>query len=184
MINFVDRPTRKEHTVIEGSLLLMMGLISGAAEDKFERFMSEMSLELFEPLGKDAVVAIISDFLEAHRDVNVVFAATDYHFLMLYRCLQLATAKHNAGLKSGGPPLFDGVNESVTVDTIAAELFWDVDFLSPPELLDDIPVSERDALGFSPEVCGIIHNLPPHPDELKLRPVRRTFRRKGPADGI
>lgn len=184
MINFVDRPSRKEHIVIEGSLLLMMGLISGAAEDKFGHFMREMSLELFEPLGKDAVVTILADFLKAHRDTNVVFAATDYHFLMLYRCLQLATAKHNAGLKSGGPPLFDGVNEPVATDTIVTELFWDIDFLSPPELLDDIPVSERDALGFSPEICGIMHKLSPHPDELELRPVKRTFRRKGPEDGI
>src|SRR5262245_481574 len=116
------------------------------------------------------------------------YVPTDYHWLLLYECLQeqiaalndaplpplvnllsaLATAQDALYLTL--PPRSQGVaGFSIDFDALVDMYFWDTDFLLDAEHFARLDPDAKASLGFSPSVFGVIQGLAPHPDELVLR---------------
>ena len=116
------------------------------------------------------------------------YVPTDYHWLLMYECLQgqiealnddplpllvnllttLATAQDALYLtlpaRSKG-----GAGFSIDFDALVDMYFWDTDFLLDAELFAQLTPEAKASLGFSPSAFGVVQGLAPHPDELVLR---------------
>jgi hypothetical protein len=116
------------------------------------------------------------------------YVPTDYHWLLMYECLQgqierlsedplaplvnlltaLATAQDALYLtlptRSKG-----GAGFSIDFDALVAMYFWDTDFLLDADHFAQLTPEAKASLGFSPSAFGVVQGLAPHPDELVLR---------------
>jgi hypothetical protein len=116
------------------------------------------------------------------------YVPTDYHWLLMYECLQgqiealndapvlplvglltaLATAQDALYLTL--PPRAQEVaGFSIDFAALVDMYFWDTDFLLDAEQFVRLDPDAKASLGFSPSVFGVIQGLAPHPDELVLR---------------
>src|SRR5215510_12224434 len=131
--------------------------------------------------------ATLVDLVEKLR-LPEEYVPTDYHWLLMYECLQgqiealnddplprlgnlltaLATAQDALYLtlpaRSKGDAGF-----SIDFDALVDMYFWDTDFLLDAEQFARLRPTEKAHLGLSPSVFGVIQGLAPHPDELVLR---------------
>ena len=131
--------------------------------------------------------ATLGDLVEKLR-LPEEYVPTDYHWLLLYECLQgqiealnedplpllvnllttLATAQDALYLtlptRSTG-----GAGFSIDFDALVDMYFWDTDFLLDAEQFARLDPDAKASLGFSPSVFGVVQGLAPHPDELVLR---------------
>jgi hypothetical protein len=116
------------------------------------------------------------------------YVPTEYHWLLLYECLQtllevlnddplpaivtqlttLATAQDALYLslptRGKGRTRFH-----IDFDTLVDTYFWDTDFLLDAEQFSQLSADAKTLLGFSPSVFGVVQGLAPHPDELVLK---------------
>ena len=131
--------------------------------------------------------ATLVDLVEKLR-LPEEYVPTDYHWLLMYECLQgqiealnddplpllvnlltaLATAQDALYLmlpaRSKGDAGF-----SIDFDALVDMYFWDTDFLLDAEQFARLSPTEKAHLGLSPSVFGVVQGLAPHPDELVLR---------------
>ena len=131
--------------------------------------------------------ATLLDLVEKLR-LPEEYVPTDYHWLLMYECLQgqiealneapllplvnllraLATAQDALYLTL--PPRGQEVaGFSINFEALVDMYFWDTDFLLDAELFARLSPEEKASLGFNPSVFGVIQGLSPHPDELVLR---------------
>ncbi len=116
------------------------------------------------------------------------YAPTEYHWLLMYECLQvqievlndmplpllveqlktLATGQDAVYLSL--PTRAKGVaGFLMDFDALIDAYFWDTDFLMDAELFSRLGPDAKASLGFSASVFGVVQGLSPHPDELVLR---------------
>ena len=116
------------------------------------------------------------------------YVPTEYHWLLMYECLQyqievlddmlisdlveqlktLAT-EQDAGYLSLST-CAQGVDDfHIDFDKLVDRYFWDTDFLLEAESFARLGPDAKANLGFSPGVFGVTQRLAPHPDELVLR---------------
>jgi hypothetical protein len=131
--------------------------------------------------------ATLLDLVEKLR-LPEEYMPTDYHWLLMYECLQiqievlndmlipdlitqltaLATAQDTLYLtlptRSKG-----GAGFSIDFDALVDMYFWDTDFLLDAEQFARLTPDAKANLGFSPSAFGVTQGLAPHPDELVLR---------------
>jgi hypothetical protein len=116
---------------------------------------------------------LIEDLLAASRDTRL-YQLTDYHWLVVYRCLEVFCDLHNDEAAADPTGRADVGRYSIgpiDFDAIVDRFFWDTDFLMGPELLELSADQRRQQLGFSDEAFSIAAGLKPHPSELEIRPV-------------
>ena len=116
------------------------------------------------------------------------YVPTDYHWLLMYECLQGQIARLNeaplpllvnllTALATAQDALYltlptrskGGAGFSIDFDALVHMYFWDTDFLLDAEQFARLEPDAKANLGFSPSVFGVIQGLAPHPDELVLR---------------
>jgi hypothetical protein len=116
------------------------------------------------------------------------YVPTDYHWLLLYECLQHQIEVLNdmppsalvAALTTVATPqdaLYlalptraqGGAGFALDFDALVDTYFWDTDFLLDAEHFAQLSPDAKAHLGFSPSAFGVIQGLAPHPDELVLR---------------
>jgi len=131
--------------------------------------------------------ATLVDLVEKLR-LPEEYVPTDYHWLLLYECLQgqiealnedplpplvnlltaLATAQDALYLTL--PPRAQEVaGFSIDFEALVDMYFWDTDFLLDAEQFARLDPDAKASLGFSPSTFGVVQGLAPHPDELVLR---------------
>jgi hypothetical protein len=118
-----------------------------------------------------------------------LYMATDYHWLLMYECLEkeiaifndepvpsvverlrtLTTEQDTSYLRLPNRSTGTG-GVAIDFDQFIDVYFWDTDFLTDAETLSDLTPEAKRQLGFSGEVFGVTHRLAPHPDELILKP--------------
>src|SRR5215471_2716860 len=116
------------------------------------------------------------------------YVPTEYHWLLMYECLQvqievlndmllpclveqlqlLATVQ-DAVYLSLPTRAKDGAGVHIDFDALIDTYFWDTDFLMDAELFSRLGPDAKANLGFSASVFGVVQGLSPHPDELVLR---------------
>ena len=112
--------------------------------------------------------------LRDRLDQPAIYYLNDYHYLLLFDALQSYTVLHNdmvASARSGEEkressridPFFI---ERIDFDWLLGLYFFDIDFLTPPEVMLNIPPDFKES--FNPEAFGISQGLLPHPEELEL----------------
>jgi hypothetical protein len=127
------------------------------------------------------------DLLEK-LDASELYVPTDYHWLLMYECLQAQIAIFN---DEPGPSVVKRLRTLATdQDTSYLRLpswstrtggvaidfgqfidayFWDTDFLTDAQMFSDFTPEAKEQLGFNEEVFGVIQGIAPHPDELVLK---------------
>lgn len=116
-----------------------------------------------------SAVDVIDKLLTASRE-ETVYELTDYHWLVVYVCLDGFVDTHN--FVAGGRPdkLCDVGPYSIgpiDLDALVERFFWDIDFLVDEGLLH-LTAEERERRLYGPEAFGLAAGLAPHPDELVL----------------
>jgi len=116
------------------------------------------------------------------------YVPTEYHWLLLYECLEVQIEVLNdmplsllvAQLKPLAtmedaiylslPTHARGVaGFHIDFDALIDAYFWDTDFLMDAELFSRLDPAAKANLGLSASVFGVVQGLSPHPDELVLR---------------
>lgn len=116
------------------------------------------------------------------------YMPTEYHWLLMYECLNiqsdvlndmpepfLVEQLHMAGDAQEEAYLslprtskrLDGFH--IDFDELVEQYFWDTDFLLSAETFSQLDAEAKKRLAFSNGLFGVIHGLPPHPEELILR---------------
>jgi len=116
------------------------------------------------------------------------YIPTDYHWLLLYECLQIQLSvlndmplpcliKQLQGVTHAddAPYLsFPGTSQGsagchIDFDALVDTYFWDTDFLLDAETFTRLDADAKKNLGFTEGLFGVVQGLSPHPDELVLR---------------
>jgi hypothetical protein len=148
------------------------------------RDMYPLSAACFTPeLARETLLDLI-----AKLRLPEAYVPTEYHWLLMYECLQalvevlndeplpslvtqlttLATAQDALYLSL--PARSEGVaGFHIDFDALVDTYFWDTDFLLDGETVIQLDADAKASLGFSPSVFGVTQGLAPHPDELVLR---------------
>lgn len=110
------------------------------------------------------------DRLLAANGSDQIFRLTDYHWLVLYRCLETYCDRHNEGVTGTEGRVGPYEIERVDFDAIVERFFFDTDVLLGPILLQ----AEEHApgrLGASRQAWKIAAGLKPDAADLELVPV-------------
>jgi hypothetical protein len=114
--------------------------------------------------------------LAASRD-GAVYQITDFHWLVLYECLEVFCTLHNNSVtgnrrttRAVGPYRIGGIDFDALID----QFFWDTDFLLGDDLLSLSRDQRRNQLGITDEAFSIAAGLKPHPDELRIEPAEEA----------
>ncbi len=116
------------------------------------------------------------------------YVPTEYHWLLMYECLQVqievlnamplpALVAHLTTLATARDALYlslptrgqGGEGFHIDCDALIDTYFWDTDFLMNAESFVWLSAEAKTNLGFSPSVFGVTQGLAPHPEELVLR---------------
>jgi hypothetical protein len=129
------------------------------------------------------------------------YVPTEYHWLLLYECLQiqievlndmplplfvelltqLATVQ-DAGYLSLPTRARHGAGCHIDFEALIDTYFWDTDFLLDAELFSRLDAHAKSNLGLSASVFGVVQGLAPHPDELVLRRAEEFGPRQIPSE--
>jgi hypothetical protein len=116
-------------------------------------------------------VSTVDRLRVASQDPVTVYRLTDYHWLLLYDCLDTFCQVHNDFAKDKRAKVFPvGPYEIGQIDfgDLVDRYFWDTDFLVEASTVEGLGPEGRQGLGLSPEAFGIAQQLLPHDDELQL----------------
>ena len=116
------------------------------------------------------------------------YIPTDYHWLLLYECLQIQLSVLNdmslpclieqlqGVIHADDVPYlsFPGTARSsagchIDFEALVDTYFWDTDFLLDAETFTRLDADAKKNLGFTEGLFGVVQGLSPHPDELVLR---------------
>jgi hypothetical protein len=122
----------------------------------------------------EAAASEVRKLLDASLD-STCYRVTDYHWLLLFECLESYCGLLNDSLADPDCELGDslarlGIRE-IDFEGLVEAYFWDTDFLMHPKVLEGIRATGRESLGVSEHALGIAEGWAPHPEELKLEPV-------------
>lgn len=103
-----------------------------------------------------------------------IYYLNDYHYLLLFDVLNFLSQIHNDGVSmarnkrerkevSFVDPFFI---EKIDFDEIVELYFFDIDFLTSPEVMLNIPAWFKQT--YNPEAFALSQGLLPHPEELAL----------------
>jgi hypothetical protein len=117
------------------------------------------------------LVLDVADRLLAASQDTIVYQPTDYHWLVIYDCLEGFCELHN-DLAAEQPTRMTPVGAfeigKIDVEALVTLFFWDTDFLAGDDLVG-LSVEQRNQLGIGAETFGLAAGLSPHPDELRLQ---------------
>jgi uncharacterized DUF497 family protein len=132
--------------------------------------------ELVPLFTRRELVRVIDRLRRASRDERRRYELTDYHWLVLYACLQLYGDLHNDGVT--GDQVGPYEIERIDVDAIVDRFFFDTDFLLGTTLLS----AEEAApgyLGVTRQASKIAARLRPEAKDLRMRAVVSTGENEG-----
>ena len=128
--------------------------------------------ELARSFSRPRLVRMIQRLLRASRDEQRWYRLTDYHWLVLYSCLQAYCDLHNDEATGTGGKVGPYEIERIDFNAVVDRFFFDTDFLMGPLLLQ----AEEQAPGqlhSTREAWKIAAGLKPEAKDLRLTPVSR-----------
>jgi len=123
--------------------------------------------------SRDVAMAAIQQLLAASKE-PAPYRVTDYHYLLLYECLQNYCDGFNAFAEEA-PETFHEVGpcrlREIDFEALVAIYFWDTDFLEARDVAEGIGRSKREELGMMDEAFAIAEGWAPQGDDLRLEPA-------------
>lgn len=109
--------------------------------------------------------------LQTASEAEEYYQLTDYHWELLYEVLRGYTECFNDCQDASQVSNKYGIKE-INFSAMIMKFFWDTDFMEDGEVMLELTVEQKEALGFSKETFGLTQGLAPHPEELAFRPVQ------------
>jgi hypothetical protein len=184
MLRFSDPLTAAATEVVVSCLTISADMVVDFDPREAWREAYPLSAQCFTP---ELARATLVDLLEK-LPLPEEYELTDYHWLLMYECLQvqievlnddplplfveqlktLATAEDAVYLSC--PTRAKGTaGFHIDFDALIDRYFWDTDFLIDAEHFSRLSADAKARLGFSASTFGVTQGLSPHPDELVLR---------------
>ncbi len=140
--------------------------------DESDEIMDSHIEQVREIFDAPTLLMTLEKLLEAHQAPGL-YMPTDYHFLVLYDVLELTIELHNDLIEEEDSPEEIGgkLLGKIDFDWIADYYFWDLDFLSSPQDMNNLSSDAKATMRFSKETFGVVNRMAPHPDELEMKLV-------------
>ncbi len=115
---------------------------------------------------------LLTNLIEGLLDCDTWFRLNTYHFCLLYDCLLWQTNLYNSNnLKDKLRIHPEMKGKPIDFIDLADKLFFNTVFLMSMKHFDNLSREDKNELGFTcPAQFGVIHQLPPSKDEMKLLP--------------
>ncbi len=139
--------------------------------------------ELVPFFGRRGLTRIIDRLLRASRDGRRRYELTDYHWLVLYSCLQLYCDLHNDGAVGTGDQVGPYEIEAIDFDAIVDRFFFDTDFLMGSVLLAAEEASPGQLL-VTRQAWKIAARLKPEAKDLRVTPVSSPGESEGGRESV
>lgn len=113
---------------------------------------------------------------KAHEDEERLWGLNDYHYCLIYDLLEDYCAYQNDTAEDPDKPIvrLDGIEiYQIDFDYFTEIYFPDIDFLVPRETWEAWPLKVKEGFGLRPETFSVVMGLKAHPDELRLKKIRR-----------
>jgi hypothetical protein len=172
MLGFDQKPDRVFSAIVEAALEYTADLINDHLESSGDdqQAWADHFLGLAPWFPPRVARETLKQLLMAHRDPQRIYRLTDYHRLLIYKCLANSCDLHNDDLKiPPGQAAAFGPHRigPIDLDMMVENFFPDLDFLHGEELLQ-LAGEDRQQRRISDEAFNIAARLPVHPDELTL----------------
>ncbi|MBN1462039.1 MAG: hypothetical protein JXA57_21110 [Armatimonadetes bacterium] len=99
------------------------------------------------------------------------YRVNDYHWLILYECLEEfcelfndAAQEEPGGFYDVGPYAF----REIDFEDLVERFFWDTDFLMPFRVVGGLRDRQRQEMGLDEHLFGIAQGWAPHPEDLQV----------------
>jgi hypothetical protein len=180
MLRFQRAPDAVFQAILRESLSFASDIISDMRSDPDPNgaLSRETFVESFPVSGKvfppRLAVETLRDMLQ-RLDRPEIYYLNDYHYLLLYDVLNFLSEIHNDRVSMAGnkrerkeasfvDPFFI---EKIDFDEIVGLYFFDIDFLTSPEVMLNLPSWFKET--YNPEAFALSQGLLPHPEELALK---------------
>jgi hypothetical protein len=147
-----------------------------AERRELEESYRDLFPELVPLFTRRELVRVIDRLRRASRDARRRYELTDYHWLVLYSCLQVYCDLHNDG--ATGDQVGPYEIERIDVGAIVDRFFFDTDFLLGTTLLSAEEAAPG-RLGVTRQASKIAARLRPEAKDLRMRAVVSTGENEG-----
>ncbi len=189
MLRFQYTPDVCFHAIVDSALSTCADELREWIDEGEPEYLKPATMEhLCDWFESPILLTVLDRLLEAHRALEL-YSLNDWHYLILYHVLHTFVTVHNDFVRDTGLVNVGGsLVGDIEFDAIIEIYFWDIDFLTTPDIFNGIPrqlrssadfslewiaeqglnVDEVNNMDFSEELFGIVNRLAPHPDELEL----------------
>lgn len=146
-----------------------------AERRELDEFYADLYPQLARFFARSQVIRLIERLLRTSRDARQWYRITDYHWLVLYVCLQMYCDLHNDGASGTGDKVGPYEIERIDFNALVDRFFFDTDFLMGTVVLK---AEERlpGELGLTHEAWKIAAGLKPEPKDLRVVPIETPAR--------
>jgi len=137
---------------------------------ELDEFYSDLCPELAAFFTRRELVRVIDRLLRASRDGRRRYQLTDYHWLVLYSCLQIFCDLHNDGAIGAEDQVGPYQIEAIDFGALVDRFFFDTDFLMGASLLAAGEVAPGQ-LGATRQAWKIAARLRPEAGDLRLKAI-------------
>ena len=139
--------------------------------------------ELVPLFTRRELARVVERLRRASRDERRRYELTDYHWLVLYSCLQLYCDLHNDGATGAGDQVGRYEIEQIDFDAIVDRFFFDTDFLMGATLLSAEEAAPGQLL-VTRQAWKIAARLRPEAKDLRVTVVARSGGRAGGRESV
>lgn len=178
MLIFQNPPDVVFQAILRGSLDFTIDNIMMLSDDDGKLTQDEFA-HAYPLIGKVFAPLLAHETLRRLRkylDRPEIYDLNDYHYLLLFETLKVFAEIHNDGIsdatnkedrkeRSFVNPFYI---EHINFDDIVGRFFFDLDFLTPAEVMLEIDGQMKERLGFNSETFALSQGLLPHAEELEL----------------
>jgi hypothetical protein len=137
--------------------------------------------ELTRFFSRTDALAIVSE-LRSALDAASLYRVTDFHWLVLYICLQMFSDLHNDGALATDGHVGPYIVDRIELSAIEERFFFDTDFAFGPEFLIAREHNRYSVPDVSPQVFKIAAGAKPDPADLELTAIAPSEASTEPAD--
>jgi hypothetical protein len=177
MLRFQTTPTKLQKKIIEEALSYDIDTLSetfrfcdtvAEANKEFKEWCFYRKIEKIWGSDAHGYHRLLKKLYLAHIDPKNLYCLTDYHFLVLYHITQGHCECHNDYRHEEG---YEGDRREYKWYNLVDELFFDIDFLLPPDTINALSEDNKNMMGIADATFGVCNNLKPHSEETLLLPM-------------
>src|SRR3990172_12878270 len=150
---------------------------------ELDEFYRDVCRELAAFFTRRELARVIGRLLRASRDGRRRYQLSDYHWLVLYSCLQLYCDLHNDGAIGAEDQVGPYEIEAIDFDAIVDRFFFDNDFLMGPVLLAAEEASPGE-LHATRQAWKIAARLRPEAKDLRVTAVASSAESEGGRESV